>query len=45
MLAGFAMHGHSNKALEHFKQMRKEDIEPAWLTFLAVLAIYRRQRI
>ncbi len=86
MLAGFAMHGHGNKALEHFKQMCKEDIEPddltfvfvlsayshaglvdegmqcygsmkftgflqnwstmpAWLTFLAVLAIYRRQRI
>jgi pentatricopeptide repeat protein len=38
MLAGFAIHGHSNKALEHFKQMCKEDIEPDDLTFVFVLS-------
>ncbi len=38
ILVGFAMHGHGNKALEHFKQMCEEGVEPNDVTFVCILS-------
>jgi len=38
ILAGFAMHGHGNKALEHFKQMCEEGVVPDDVTFVCILS-------
>ncbi len=38
ILAGFAMHGHGNKALEHFKQMCEEGVVPNDVTFVCILS-------
>jgi pentatricopeptide repeat protein len=37
ILAGFAMHGHGNKALEHFKQTCEEGVVPDDVTFVCIL--------
>jgi pentatricopeptide repeat protein len=37
ILAGFAVHGHGNKALEHFEQMC-EGVEPNDVTFVCILS-------
>ncbi len=34
ILAGFAMHAHGNKAIEHFEQMCEEGVEPHDVTFV-----------
>jgi pentatricopeptide repeat protein len=38
ILAGFAMHGHGNKALEHFKQTCEEGVVPDDVIFVCILS-------
>jgi len=38
MLAGFAMHGHGNKALDQFEWMCQEGVEPDDITFISLLS-------
>ncbi len=38
MLQGYAMHGHANKALEHFEEMCKEGVHIDNVTFLSLLS-------
>jgi pentatricopeptide repeat protein len=38
ILAGFAMHLHGNKALEHFEQICEEGVEPNDVTFVCILS-------
>ncbi len=36
LVAGFAMHGHGNEALEHFEQMCQEGVEPDHFCFSSI---------
>lgn len=37
MINAFATHGDVDNALRHFRQMRLENVEPNWITFVGVL--------
>ncbi|XP_057783424.1 pentatricopeptide repeat-containing protein At4g14820 [Salvia miltiorrhiza] len=37
MINAFATHGDVDNALRHFRQMRVENVEPNWITFVGVL--------
>jgi pentatricopeptide repeat protein len=36
LVAGFAMRGHGNEALEHFEQMCQEGVEPDHFCFSSI---------
>ncbi|KAL0434138.1 UNVERIFIED_CONTAM: Pentatricopeptide repeat-containing protein [Sesamum latifolium] len=37
MISAFAIHGDVDNALKHFQQMKLENVEPNWITFVGVL--------
>ncbi|KAL0367377.1 UNVERIFIED_CONTAM: Pentatricopeptide repeat-containing protein [Sesamum radiatum] len=37
MISAFAIHGDVDNALKHFQQMKVENVEPNWITFVGVL--------
>ncbi|KAK6146058.1 hypothetical protein DH2020_019927 [Rehmannia glutinosa] len=37
MVSAFAVHGDVDNALKHFQQMKYENVEPNWVTFVGVL--------